>query len=246
MNLHTLERLVMQLTAMRANLAEPDVGVEMLYEDITQRYLAPYHGLPRFCIRAWDESVTRRLHEMERRGDAARGPIRGFLSAWRTEASTISLRVLFGQMRTAADFQTSATGGQDMIEGFPTDRVIGRPVDVVRGSIQESEIRPDQMPIQIFWSPDHQRWVAINNRGYAAHCLADVQPLRLWPRAPEQAELNRLNETADLAHVTFAPGFTGDRPHGTRVLPSDSILITNLQVLPFEIVQIARVPAGWM
>jgi hypothetical protein len=216
----------------------------MLFEDLTERYLREYRGLPTVCKRAWDESVTRRLHAMLS-GGHARDAIYHFLSSWQCHASTLPLRIHFGQMRAGTSFQGNATGGQDEIAGFPTEAVLGRPIEVVRGDVANGSIRPDQLPIQIFWSHDHQRWVAINNRGYATYCLARVQPLRLWPRAAEQAEINRLRDAEDFDLASYAPGFLGTREDGVRSLPSDWLPLTRLQQLPFQIEQIARVPPEW-
>lgn len=55
-------------------------------------------------------------------------------------------------------------------------------------------ISSDDILVEVF---EHQgQLVAINNRGLATLSLADMRPTNVVRRAPTQAELKRLNETA--------------------------------------------------
>jgi hypothetical protein len=70
----------------------------------------------------------------------------------------------------------------------------------------------------------------VNNRGHAVHCLAGVTPLRLYPRFPEQVEINRLKDQegkGDIPNFTYDPTLTtrlANRPH---TVPSTQIPITD-------------------
>ncbi len=236
-----------QLEALIEKIGSYDhVDMQSLGEDLLYRYLSNYRKLSRPCKRAWEESASRRLASIVGRYPADRARLQQLAGEVRAATSPTGLRIWFGQMRVGANFQGSTSQDQETIPDFPTDDVVGRPVNVVAGSLTEGEIRPDQIPVQVFWSAQHNVWVAVNNRGYAAHCEAKVQPLRIWPREPTQKESNRLSETIDYGSVSYAPGFTGHkRGTGSRELPSEEILVTNMDSLPFDVLRIVEVPATW-
>jgi hypothetical protein len=94
--------------------------------------------------------------------------------------------------------------------------------------IQNGDILPDQIPIQIFWAAGAQCWVAANNRAYTAYCHAGIQPLRMVPRVPTQDELNRLGEVEGQGQI---PDFQYQQGVGhltvqPRTLPSLQMAVT--------------------
>jgi hypothetical protein len=245
MNQQTLTGLRNQLLNIRGALNLPNQQLDMLYQDINDHYLGGFDELPDGYRNAWDEAVARRLLAITV-APAVRTAFEQFKLAWRSAGHTAQLRILFGQMRVGPDFQGAMNEGQNTVVGMPD--VVGRPIVVVSGLIQQGAISPDQFPVHIFYSQRHQRWVTINNRGYSAFCHAGVRPLRLLPTPPSQAELNRLNDVEGqgmIGNMQYAQGFTGPnldvRP---RTLPSDQMPVTD-GPNSWIIQRVIEVPPEW-
>jgi hypothetical protein len=203
-----------------------------LFQDVLTVYRPKVQlgELPDAYIVVWDASIIARLRAIRPAGKVTSfdEPV-----AWVPKPLGAEIPdILFGQLRIGAEFQGSATVNQQAIAGFPEKKVVGRPLNVVAGMMgneADSEIGPDEIPIQIFRDETSRRWIAANNRGYATHCLAGLKPLRVWPRKPDQMELNRLKEVENAGD---AKKFTYDakvakplaaKPHA---LPSRQIPIT--------------------
>jgi len=221
--------------------------IELLREDATKHYLQKYDSLGSLYRTAWDEVITRRLSGMDLAGPFATD-ISTLKFSWKSQAKSTGLKIHFGQMRVGPDFQGSKTTDQVAVMGFPDDLIIGKSIRVVSGSITGGNIRPDHVPVQIFYSVEHERWVAANNRGYTAHCRAGVAPLRIWPREATQDELNRLKETEGgtagdkrLGPFTYTSGVAHLNAH-PRTLPSLEMPITN-GPNTWEVIEVVQVPS---
>jgi hypothetical protein len=219
-----------------------------LISDINTYYrpLVERNSLPRDYVVVWDASIIARLSAM-----TPTGTVRNFDEpiAWIPKPLGAAVpRILFGQLRIASSFQGSKTVNQTEIVGFPADKIVGRPLEVVAGMMrpaENKEVDVDAIPVQIFFHEKSNSWVAANNRGYAVHCLAGCLPLRLIPRLPEQLELNRLKEVENegdakrFTYETKPPKRLKNRPHS---LPSEQIPIT-AGPNSWDVTQIAEVPS---
>jgi hypothetical protein len=205
----------------------PSQQLDMLLADLEAQYLGKYDNLDNPYLKAWDEAVLRRLQGMTTVSATMLSSFTQFKLAWRDKTQGCLLKIYFGQMRVGPDFQGSLTTNQQNIVGFPQNQVVGRQLTVVSGSIGNGTILPDQIPVQIFYSG--QKWIAVNNRGYAAYCRAGVPPLRLWPRPPETAESNRLSDEegkGDIGTFTYPPQLGARLSQSPRKLPSLEMPVT--------------------
>ncbi len=191
--------------------------VERLISDLENQYLAKYDELSNAYRGAWDEAVKSRL-------DVNLNPtlnhnLRKFRLAWINDAKFTGIaHIHFGQMRIAANFANAANVAQ---QALGVDQLAGRTLAEVATDIQNGVIARDEIPVQIFLHGNV--WVAINNRGFACHCIANVRPLRLFPRDPEAVESNRLTEAAPA--FTYANG-VAHLTQNPRTLPSKEMPIT--------------------
>lgn len=228
MNLNEVQQWLGDLDDLR-EFAKPRriLQLEMLSADLAQ-YVGDFANLNNRYRTAWEESVRRRLEGIERIPTDLQRTFFALRHRWAGAARRCGLRLLFGQMRVGPDFQGALNVNQQQLVGFPEKDVIARPIVNVGGLIQDGDILPDQIPIQIFWAPNDQRWIAANNRGYTAYCFAQVQPLRLIARLPQQLELNRLGEVegeGNIQDFNYQVGVTHLRVH-PRTLPSDQMPVT--------------------
>jgi hypothetical protein len=168
-------------------------SAQRLAEDVFNFYYLRYDELGLHERQAWDWSVGQRLQWMKR---AIAVPVKDLPLEWlkRVEASGGVRQIHFGQLRAANNFQSAETV-------HSVKEVVGKTVQEVASAIASGEIRRDLMPIQIFYHVTNDVWVAINNRGFAAHCVAAAVPLRLIPRQPSADEFNRLAETAAMRPI---------------------------------------------
>jgi hypothetical protein len=229
----TKEELMKFLEAM--NGIKDDEGVKPIYYDTLYVYYPKVNVLSVDCKQAWDISLYLRLRAAKTTVDTKYERAMAYLPKPGGEIP----RIYFGQMRIGPDFQGSQSDIQTKIVGLPD--VVGRPLDVISGSIRDSSIDNASIPVQIFYSD--QKWIAANNRGYATHCMAGKRPLRVWPRTADQAELNRLEEVegkeqipkltyqANVTHLSVKP----------RTLPSEEIPITS-GPNTWEVTRIVKVP----
>lgn len=203
-------------------------------EQITSR------RLPRSHQPAWYRVTLDRLAAIQV-PTRVRGPIDSIQIFLRQESSGASLSLKFGQMRIAGAFQVPNVN-QQRIAGFPDD-MAGSDLATVANRIQSGSYLPDQVPIRIFWHSFSNRWVVANNRGFTAHCIANVRPLRLWPTAfyPHDIEVTRLAEVEGLGGV---PDFIGPRlgEPVPRRLPSDRMFVTPVEN---QIARVVQVPSQW-
>lgn len=153
--------------------------------------------------------------------------------------ATVSIRLFVGQIRVGHSFQ-SASIEQTRLVGAPED-IANRPMsEELRGDnlvpgrlpverLRSGDISADQWLIRIFHYSRKNAWVVANNRGFTAHCLADLRPLRLIPTryAENSHEWQRLNEV-----------------DGDRTLPSTESVITSGRANN-RILATARVPVQW-
>jgi hypothetical protein len=184
--------------------------------------------MPDAYVVVWDASIIARLSAVKLVGKTMDKAI-----AWVPKPLGAEIpEILFGQLRIGSDFQSSQSINQQAITGFPSEKIVGRPLSVVAGmmgTVETSEIGPDEIPIQIFREESSKRWIAANNRGYAAHCMAGLRPLRIWPRLPDQMELNRLKEvegSGDAKKFTYNAAVTEPLVNKPHTLPSRQIPIT--------------------
>ncbi|CAI8825982.1 hypothetical protein [Methylocaldum szegediense] len=216
--------------------------LRMLSADIRNHYLAAHQDLNRIYRDAWDQAVLNRLDGMTM-PTAMQREFLNFRHQWRARTRNANLRIYFGQMRVGPDFQGAQNIHQGAIVGFP-QHIVGRPLVVVAGELNQGDILGDQIPLQIFYH--NNKWIAANNRCYTTHCLAGVRPLRIIPRLPEQLEINRLAEVEGqngVGNFTYQPGV----PHlaqNPRRLPSDQMPITQGQN-SWVVQQVATVPLAW-
>ena len=148
-------------------------------------------------------------------------------------------------MRVGPDFQGALTVNQTQVVGFPQDLVVGRPLQVVAAQLQQGNILPDQIPLQIFY--DKKKWIAANNRCLTAHCLAGVRPLRIIPRLPDQVEINRLSEVegqGEINDLQYQPGAIPRLIQQPRTLPSNQMPIT-AGPNTWDVTQVATIPTAW-
>ncbi|UVH56375.1 hypothetical protein NWF24_26550 [Variovorax paradoxus] len=134
------------------------------------------------------------------------------------------LRPLFGQQRIAPGFQTFNIN-QEQLPGFPGD-LANSTLATVQTRIQQGTYSPDQIPIRIFLHGVQQKWIAANNRGYTAHCLAGVRPLRMLPTIfePTDIEITRLQEVEGENGIGPWTGMRGNEPNPRR-LPSERMFV---------------------
>jgi hypothetical protein len=212
-----------------------------LTDDIRQWYVADFDGLDRRYRAAWEEIIRRRIMDAEQH---VPGKERQAVVMQRMRLSgRVYLKIYFGQIRAGRNFQGAMTVEQQGTAGFPQEEVVGKMVDTVAGKIGES-IAASDMPVEIFWwsgpatAGDHrvdgrprEGWIATNNRGYAAHCLAGVMPLRLRPRPPSREVVNRLGEVEGeqaVGRLTFDSVTGVQRESGAvRRLPSAELPLTD-------------------
>jgi hypothetical protein len=206
-----LETSVNELQAFVAKTRKASAA--RLADDVFNHYYLRYDELGLHERQAWDWSVSQRLRWMQH---AIAVPVKELPLEWlkRVEASGGIRRIHFGQLRAANNFQSSETV-------HSVKEVVGKTVQEVARGIASGDIRRDLMPIQIFYHATNDVWVAINNRGFAAHCVAAAVPLRLIPRQPSADEFNRLAETAAMRAIDE-----------DRRLPSDDDVVVEGFTMP--------------
>ena len=187
-------------------------SLQRLWHDINEHYLPGHAALPAHYRNAWDQAVYARLSWMTERvhsSDLAR-----FKHDWLVEAKFHSLaRIHFGQVRIAAQFASA-------LSEYSIQEIAGRQIVDVARDITAGNYARDLISVQVFLRTPV--WVAINNRGFAAHCLANKKPLRIIPRLPTIKELNRLNDLSE--ELVFTPH--SPRVPRDRALPSPLIPVT--------------------
>ena len=107
-------------------------------------------------------------------------------------------------------------------------------------------------PIEVFpyrdSTADEIYWVALNNRGLAAHCVANIQPRRIIPVKPNPEALNRLAEVEGKDYIGPLQFLGNQRPKEElpypRTLPSAVIPITSGQKT-WDVISIVRIPTNW-
>jgi hypothetical protein len=216
--------------------------LRMLDADIRAHYLAPFADLGRVYREAWDQAVLNRLDGMRLPG-AMQREFAIFRHAWRARMVGTNLRLHFGQMRVGPNFQGAQNVHQARILGFPDD-IVGRPLQVVAGEINNGDILGDQIPLQIF--NHNNRWIAANNRCLTTYCLAGVRPLRLIPRLPEQLEINRLGEVEGQGQI-LSFGYNVGVPLLAvypRALPSNQMPVTT-GPNTWTVERVATIPGHW-
>lgn len=252
MTLQELEASIADLKAIKNKAAENHHTIDEIQRlifDLEKYYKDQYGDLPKVCRNAFDEVVTRRINAFPALANADLTLLNAFKSKWRSRAKSASIRVYFGQMRVGPDFQGQQGGGnveQQEIEGFPA-AIIGRPINAVQGDIHGGQVKPDQLPVFIFWADKQQKWICANNRGFTAHCKASKWPSRLIPRVGTQDEINRLAEkkTVGPGGFTYAEGYTGPRLNGVeRTLPSSEMPITT-GPNTWIVQDVVNVPLAW-
>jgi hypothetical protein len=161
----------------------------------------------------------------------------------RSTSSGTSLRLYFGQMRIAGNFQVPNVNQQN-IAGFPQD-LANASLYAVLQRLRDGTYLSDQIPIRIFWHAPANRWIVANNRGFTAHCLAQVRPLRLWPTQflPNDIEITRLTEIEGHNGIPTFTGYRGGEVNPRR-LPSQHMFITP-GPNSAQIQEVATVPGHW-
>lgn len=119
------------------------------------------------------------------------GQLTGNLKAF-IQAGFTMPDIYFGQLAINTTFADSRVGTQDFIRDFPD--VNGKDIETYATRLITSPDQSDLIPVKIFFDSSTGRWVASNNRGFAAHCFANVRPRRLFPCKPTSKETHRLNE----------------------------------------------------
>jgi len=190
--------------------------------------------------KAWDRILYDRLEAIII-PDRIRPTIDKIKATARAASSGASMRIHFGQQRVAGTFQ-SQNVNQAALPGFP-DAVANSPLALVQAGLAQGQYSADQIPVQVFWHVQSNKWVAANNRGYTVHCLARVRPLRilLTTFQPHDIEITRLAEVEGQGGIPNWTGVRGGEPN-PRTLPSTRMFITPVGN---AITQVAEVPAGW-
>jgi len=224
MDIKQAEKFLEVVEKMRKN----NPKVEALYADVLNVYYPKVQTLPAEYLEVWDASLIARLRHLSGVSVEASKVERAVAYVPKYSGAPVP-PILFGQLRIGRDFQGSATSDQQAIVGFPSDKVVGRPLIVVAGMMNKNELGADEIPVQVFRHAVSKTWVAVNNRGYATHCMAGLKPLRIWPRLPDQMEINRLDEVEGKDHARFFTYASGvehlaKKPH---TLPSLQIPITD-------------------
>ena len=237
---HTVERLDEAL----ATLAPSRVRqIEWLRYDLNGecREQLDNGRLPRPHQSAWYKVTTDRVAYLRSIAPTrVRDTLTALHSTLRAQSPGVSLRLKFGQMSIAGAFQAHNVG-QDY-EGFPDD-LPGSNLNVVAGRLQSGTYAPDQLTVRMFWHPTFNQWIVANNRGFTAHCIARVRPLRLWPTVfgPVAAEITRLAEVEGANGVPVRLGHRAGEP-APRRLPSGRMFVTPVGN---NITQVVEVPGHW-
>jgi hypothetical protein len=102
--------------------------------------------------------------------------------------------ILFGQASIADHFSTNSTMGSSLT--LSNGEILQtRLLKDVSPLLTAGTIQDDEISVQVFFHIPMQQWAAINNRGFAVHCLAEMIPKRPIPRRPTIEEENRLKIT---------------------------------------------------
>jgi hypothetical protein len=201
---------------------------------------------------AWEEAIKRRLKYFPQPVLVALGiPLNTFdalILSWQSQATPTALPLKFGQMRIGPNFAGPVAAQPPRIQQAAAQAIAGIPAIALGAQVGNNPLAYGHaFPIHIFYHAGN--WIAANNRGLAAHCLAGIQPRRLIPRLPQQLELNRLNEVEGVNQIgplIFTPAFA--RPPflpNPRTLPSDAIPITN-GPNTWTVINAARIPLAWI
>jgi hypothetical protein len=254
MELNKLDKLIREVKLMLSKDDTPEM-VRLLYdlEEAPYSYKKQYETLDGIQLAAFDHALWQRIAafpKLVEKGDKAAAAMREFKMNWSAREKVEKLTIYFGQIQVAPTFQESQTVEKADIKGLP--EIVGKAINEVQGSIHGGQILCDQIPIQIFWLNDKQKWVTCNNRGYTAHCKAKVRPMRIIPVRPKPDDLNRLRDTATVpGEVKLADGTISPLKYASetlpraeerkRTLPSLEMLITSSG----EILDVVKVPKEW-
>lgn len=225
----TLTKTTTLINEIQGGINEPNVNnnediTAMLVEDLTT-YTNARITAPNNHIRLWEDMFRRRLSTLN---ISFPGLIPGhhnttlneLVFKWRAESKALSVKVHFGQMRIGPNFAVANVNQPQRVQNLAGTLVLaatGAQLGQGHG-----------WPIRVFWHKNI--WVAQNNRGFAAHCNANIQPLRLIPITPEAADTNRLLEVEGQSNIPFMT-YEPNVPHlldpAPRRLPSLEMPITN-------------------
>ena len=148
--------------------------------------------------------------------------------------------ILFGQMRIAECFASDTVNTPDRLKGIGGTKMR----DVPNWRLAEGY----GWPIKLFY--DGGRWIAINNRGLAVHCIKNIQPKRLIPvllNNVHASERSRLLESKDKSEFTYDPSAKKRlcREGTKRILPSNEIPITS-GPNNFNTLDVVEFPIYWL
>lgn len=136
--------------------------------------------------------------------------------------------VFFGQLKVNHQFSHGTTAHHATFADFlktGTPCVNGRNVVDV-GRVINDRLESDKIKVKVF---NHRgMWIAVNNRGFAAHAVGGVKPLRLIPCTASTAEENRLDEVEGVGGIgTFGypAGLAARLTNTPHRVPSDEVPI---------------------
>lgn len=169
--------------------------------------------------RAWLDETKRRLrgHELDLLNDKRFRDIVEYLIKLPFKAGgLLPSGLLFSQVKCNDTFQSHYDGSPEWIASSSLDMVAKKLLLTPAKSID----------FRISVSLHAGRWVVWNNRGFTAHCLANITPLRIAPKpSPTADELSRMGETVD--GLNYRDSLPARRtPHSTdRAAPCSLISI---------------------
>lgn len=246
MELAKLQAFAVRIQALINSLAQnghPANGqLDRLYYDITTLYQPALEaGLGKAYKTAWDESITRRFAAITVHASIS-DAFDKLRADWKSTASTASLFLYFGQIRVGPNFAGAQNVHQQNIVGLPN--LNGQALVNIGATINAAQMLPDEIVVQIFWH--NNKWIVANNRGFTAHVIGGVRPLRLVPRPADQMELNRLTDVEGQGEIQR---FTGANAHALLVrphtVPSTQMPITS-GPNTFDVQQVVTIPKTWV
>ncbi|CAF1195636.1 unnamed protein product [Rotaria magnacalcarata] len=113
-------------------------------------------------------------------------------SSWKNKVHIVNPDIYFSQAHVNANFSSGNTKRLDALVGKKLASKIHNGRVDEQGKVFIRTNGTSVLPVTVFLD-EHNRLVAINNRGLLAHELAEQKPNRILFRNPTQTERNRLN-----------------------------------------------------
>lgn len=158
-----------------------------------------WDALDQVYKQAWYDEIRRRLRgrELNLLNSKAIGDETRFIlkKAALHGGSAMPSALYFSQFKCNSCFQSAYDNSPPWIAGNPILEVAKQLKDDVGKSVD--------FRISVSWIG--RRWIAWNNRGFTAHCLANAMPARIVPNpAPSVDERSRLGEVIEIRDFRYA------------------------------------------